>query len=110
MASPIKSTQHCHRVVPHQGINAHQGEALLSSLSNQQPIKRVSLRHGQLINSPDVRPFEKKVGATRGIRNSSARCIGSSGTAWHQLTAPREQGYYLSDALVAAVRKQAQED
>ena len=90
MASPIQSTQHFHRVVAHQRINAHQGEALLSSLSNQQPIKRVSMRHGQLINSPDVGPFEKKAGATRGIRNSSARCIGSSGTSWHQL--PRSAG------------------
>jgi hypothetical protein len=57
MARPVQSTQHSHGIVAHQGVNAHQGEVLLNSLRNQQPIKRVFMRHGQeqptfLIHNP----------------------------------------------------------
>lgn len=98
MARPIQSTQHSHRVVAHQGVNAHQGEVPLNSLSDQQSIKRVFMRHGQFIQASDMRPLhgqeqptflihnpamnlrQKKAGATQGIRNSSAR--GASKSAW----------------------------
>lgn len=56
MARPVKSTHHSHRVVAHQGIDAHQGEVLLNSLGDQQAIKRVFMRRRQLIQSPDVWP------------------------------------------------------
>lgn len=49
-----------HRVVAHQGINAHQGEILLNSLGDQQPIKRVFMRRRQLIKSPDVRSVHRQ--------------------------------------------------
>jgi hypothetical protein len=60
MARPIKSTQHGHRVVVHQGINAHQGEALLNSLRNQQAIERVFVRRRQLIQSSDMGPLHRQ--------------------------------------------------
>jgi hypothetical protein len=60
MASQINSTQHCHGVVTHQGINAQQGEVLLNSLSDQQTIKRVFVRHRQLIQTTDVRPLHRQ--------------------------------------------------
>ena len=53
-------TQHSHRVVAHQGINAHQGEVLLDSLGDQQAIKRVFVRRRQLIKSPDVGPLHRQ--------------------------------------------------
>ena len=56
MVRRFQSTQHSHRVVAHQGINAHQGEVLLNSLGDQQAIKRVFVRRRQLIQSPDVGP------------------------------------------------------
>lgn len=57
MARPVKSTHHSHRVVAHQGIDAHQGEVLLNSLGDQQAIKRVFMRCRQLIQSPDMWPL-----------------------------------------------------
>ena len=57
MARRFQSTQHRHRVVAHQGINAHQSEVLLNSLGDQQTIKRVFVRRRQLIQSPDVWPL-----------------------------------------------------
>lgn len=60
MARPFRSTQHSHRVVAHQGINAHQGEVLLNSLGDQQAIKRVFMRRRQLIEPSDVRPMHRQ--------------------------------------------------
>lgn len=57
MARPVKSPHHSHRVVAHQGIDAHQGEVLLNSLGDQQAIKRVFMRCRQLIQSPDMWPL-----------------------------------------------------
>ncbi len=57
MVRRFQSTQHSHRVVAHQGIDAHQGEVLLNSLGDQQAIKRVFMRRRQLIQSPDVWPL-----------------------------------------------------
>jgi hypothetical protein len=57
MARGFRSTQNSHGVVAHQGINAHQGEVLLNSLSDQQAIKRVFVRHRQLIQTADVGPL-----------------------------------------------------
>lgn len=58
MAKGFRSNQNSHGVVAHQGINAHQGEVLFNSLSDQQPIKRVFMRNRQLIQAPDVGPLD----------------------------------------------------
>jgi hypothetical protein len=58
MVRTIPSTHHSHGVVAHQGINTHQSEVVLSSLSDQQPIKRVFMRNRQLIQAPDVGPLD----------------------------------------------------
>lgn len=60
MVRQIQSTQHSHGVVVHQGINAHQGEVVLNSLSDQQAIERVFVRRGQLIQSSNMRPLHRQ--------------------------------------------------
>ena len=60
MARPIKSTQHRHGVIAHQGINAYKGESFLNGLSDEQAIKRVFVRRGQLIQSADMGPLHRQ--------------------------------------------------
>ncbi len=69
MARRFESRQHSHRVVAHQGINAHEGEILLSSLGDQQAIKRVFVRQWRLIKSPDVWPVHRQQQPTFLIHN-----------------------------------------
>jgi len=57
MTRQIQSTQHSHGVVVHQGINAHQRETLLNCLRDQQAIKRIFVRHWQLIKTADMGPL-----------------------------------------------------
>jgi hypothetical protein len=84
MAKGFWSNQNSHGVVAHQGINAHQGEVLFNSLSNQQPA-------GWLCQPPDQHTGVKKEAiAAQGIRNSSAR--GASKFAWVRILPSKPPG------------------
>lgn len=60
MAKRVQLAEQSHRVVAHQGVNAHQGEALLNSLRNQQAIERVFMRRRQLIQSAYMGPLHRQ--------------------------------------------------
>lgn len=103
MTRQIQSTQHRHGEVVHQGINAHQRESFPNSLSDQQAIKRVFVRHWQLVKTavlPSRPPGCRGAVAARVAESSR---VASRAPTWPRSSADRRNNWRCSDGLMAVI-------
>ena len=103
MTRQIQSIQHRHGDVVHQGINTHQRESFPNSLSDQEEIKRVFVRHWQLVKTA-VLPSRPP-----GCRGAVAACVADSSRVasraptWPRSSADRRNNWRCREGLMEGI-------